>query len=214
MNKTKKNVFLKIAGLMAAVMMLATCVVAGTMAKYTSGGSTTGGLVDVAKWDIKVNSEPLDTTVELTSLDWNIAPIKTGTENNAVVADKIAPGTWGYAGIEVTNTGDVDALLKITNNPKPTSGADSTTLEFKVVAMSAAAGTSYEAMTTDVDGDLMSDGVKLAKTSGSFTIYICYKWTYSDGQDEEDTTMGKTGGQLTLNSITITATQVEPEKNT
>ncbi len=223
MNDTKKKFFLKVAGLMVAIMMLTMCIVAGTMAKYVSSGKTTGGTVTVAKWDIDVSvgegaAGDLSTTVNLGSATWIIQPIKTNTAaNNAVEANKIAPGTWGYTSIKVENKGDVDATLKVTGDPKPSSGAESGNLQFKVVAMDSA-GASYAEMTTK-DGGNLTSGVKVSKTNGVITIYICYEWKYeadgsADTNDGADTTMGTTGGELTLGTLTITATQVEPEKET
>ena len=84
MNNTKKSSLLKIAGIMLVVMMFAVCLVSGTMAKYLSSGTTSGGSVDVAKWDIDVNGNDLDTTVTLSSLSWTIEALKDGGDNEAV----------------------------------------------------------------------------------------------------------------------------------
>lgn len=218
MNKTKKKGFLKIAGIMAVMMMLATCVVSGTMAKYTSTGTTTGGSVGVAKWSIKVGEDEteLSNTVSLASLSWNIFVDETENEvdDATVIANKIAPGTWGYAAIKVTNASDVAALLKVSGNPTPTDDVvKSTNLQFKVVANEdTATKTSYGALTNKEDiVDLATTGVTLPKTNGSITIYICYQWKYASGQDDKDTEMGKAEElTLTLGTLTITAEQVVP----
>ena len=179
MNKTKKNGFLKIAGIMAAVMMMTTCVVAGTMAKYTSGGNVSGGSLDVASWNITVGGKQLTTanTSGLEDLSWNIQNIASESSAvDAVTANKMAPGTWGYAKVTVANAGDVDATLKVTNFTAP-SVTSSTNVHFKLVVMeSDTAQSTYALMQNVADGEkITTDGYTLAK-SKSITIFICYEW--------------------------------------
>lgn len=65
MNTTKKNGFLKAAGLMLAVMMLATCVLSGTMAKYSSSSKDIALEATIAKWKITANSDDISKLVSL-----------------------------------------------------------------------------------------------------------------------------------------------------
>ena len=212
MNKTKKSGLLKIAGLMAAVTMLTTCVVSGTMAKYTSEGTATGGAVNVAKWSITVGGTDIvtESEVDLSTLSWKIYDADTTQEvdENTVTAKKIAPGTWGYAEIQVQNASDVAALLKVTGATGLTSTYTSAALQSKIIVRESAA-TSYSGMTTE-SGDLTT-GVSLPK-GGNVTIFICYDWAFGTGDnDEDDTKIGNSVTQLTLGTLTITAEQAEPQ---
>lgn len=111
--ETKRSPFLKIAGGMLAVSLLTTCVISGTMAKYTSSanGSDTAR---AAKWSILVNGTDIATT-ESQNLSFNLFGTVAGDtgvhdnyvdgelDNDADVMDVdaetgdtiIAPGTMG-----------------------------------------------------------------------------------------------------------------------
>ena len=110
MNKTKKNGFLKAACMMLSATMLAACVVAGTMAKYTSNTSMSAS-ADVAKWSIQVDGDEIQElspkNLSFTIYDTNPSGEKVTDEE--VTTGKIAPGTWGYAEIDIKNAGEVDA---------------------------------------------------------------------------------------------------------
>lgn len=205
MNKTKKNVFLKVAGLMAAIMMLTTCIVAGTMAKYTSTGNQ--GIADLtpAEWHITANGNEF--TTPLTNLTWNIYDEGTTSPvaDASVTTGKIAPGTWGYATIAIKNEGEVAATLKVSEFTAPTVG--STGLVFKCVTMTETPKSYTEVSSAD---DLKTTEYALAK-EGTVNIYVCYQWQFDASQDEEDTEMGTDPTPITFGQLSITATQAEPE---
>ena len=174
MNKTKKNFFLKVAGLMAAVMMLTTCVVAGTMAKYTSTGNITGGTgVTAAKWSVKVGAGDQNDIAQagfnINDLTWNIEAIEsTSNVTDAFEPGKIAPGTWGYAEINIENASEVAAKITISCT-LPTSST--TGLTFAIMD---------ETPTSDNvahNSALASTGFTLEKDGGddTKTIYLAYK---------------------------------------
>lgn len=200
MNKTKKNGFLKVAGIMVVAMMLTTCIVSGTMAKYTSTGSTTTS-VSVAKWDIKAGGKKLDTTLD--ALNFTIYDTVedggkyTNTDEHVKEATMIAPGTWGYTTIEIKNDGDVDAAINATLS----SGAGLP--EGMTVAF--INGTAPE----NPDGVTGGTGAitQTLKPTESVTIVIAFKWVF-EGHDENDMTFAETE-TLSLGALTITATQVD-----
>ncbi len=202
MNNIKKNSFIKVACLMLLVMMMITCVLSGTMAKYVSKGTGTV-TAPVAKWEIKVNEEDATKTFTLADLEWTI--YVEGTENPVDgLSGKIAPGTWGYAEIVIENAGDVDANITV-SGLDGASNIESSGLSVKAVKMNSAP-TSY----TGATGDLPS-GVKLAK-SDTMKLYICFEWKFNDSKDDADTTIGTTKTEITFaDSFTIKAEQVQPE---
>ncbi len=211
MNKTKKNGFLKAAGLMLVVMMLATCVLSGTMAKYTSTGSAGVSALTPAKWDIQVNGSTFETG--LSTLSWTIAANKSAT--SAVDNTKMAPGTWGYAVIKVENKGEVNATLQVSKFTAPTIDDPSSGLTFGCYQQ-ASEKSSYSDITTG--GTDLSSGGNSATLApeGVAYIYVVYQWTYEVDADNnaKDTAMGKTPTEITIGSLTITATQVEPDNGT
>ncbi len=205
MNKTKKSGFLKIAGLMAAVMMLTTCVVAGTMAKYTSSGTADLADVTPAHWNITANGNALTTPVS--GLEWTI--YKEGTEqkveDSSVTSGKIAPGTWGYATIEIKNESEVAATLTVTGFTAP--DENSTGLEFGCTY-----ATDKQTTYANISGANAVSGlsnVALAK-GASIYLYVYYQWAY-DGDDTHDTALGTAAAELAFSSVlSIVADQAVP----
>lgn len=208
MNTTKKNGFLKAAGLMLVVMMLATCVFSGTMAKYSTSSGDLAVSAQVAKWSIMVGSQELK---ELSADDlkftiYDTDGDTTNTDAN-VTTDMIAPGTWGFASVEITNKSNVDA--KVTANYR----AGSTTLpKGMTVAVLDEAPTSPTQVTggssgsSTVSATLDKDG----GTTTSTSIVIAFKWDFADGvNDLDDTPFGEKAEKLSLRTLTITADQVD-----
>ncbi len=205
MIKTKKNNSFKVAGIMLASIMLVSGVVSGTMAKYTSKGTGDIPGVTPAKWDIKVADNSI-TNVDLSSISWNI--YVEGTENTPVgryaPADKIAPGTWGYATFTIQNAGEVDAEVTISEfNPTANSSEDG--LDFKVVTKDVAPKSYSDAGNAEVSSTTLTKGATM-------NVYVCYQWQYNVGtsQDTADTTLGTGAAEITFGTLTITAEQVKP----
>lgn len=209
MSKTKRNGFLKVAGLMMAVMMLAACVLSGTMAKYVSSGTVSGADLTAAKWSITVGGS--DLTAGLSSLTWNVYKEGGSDKVTGLTAGDIAPGTWGYAEIKVTNDGDVDALVKAATSGVPSSTSNN--LTFKVISRSTAPTSASEL--ENEGGNDLTTGVALAKGgTASVNIYVCYEWKFdssgsSGTYDEPDTTYGSDEQTFEFSSLTITAEQAE-----
>lgn len=202
-----KNGFLKAACLMVAVMMLAACVISGTLAKYTSSGTVSKLTLQVAKWNVTVGEHSLEFgggDIDLSSsVTWIIEPYDGVSQ--APADDTIAPGTWGYLEIPIVNNSDVDAMLKIEVTDAFTS-SDVSGMEFIVVVGDSAPSSAF-----DVD-DITSGGYEGELAIGeSINLYICFRWPF-DGDDENDTDAAETYGsnELTLTgSLTITATQAQ-----
>lgn len=115
MIKTKKNSLLKVTSLMMAVMMLMTCVLCGTIAKYVSSGTVSGVTATAGTWNITVGEEStkLENTVTLDSLTWNISNSENGSAEGSYAQGKIVPGTYGYAAIKITTPVKLMLLLKL-----------------------------------------------------------------------------------------------------
>ena len=74
-------------------------------------------------------------------------------------------------------------------------------------------GVSDTALSSYSDLDELSEypyNVGLVKTDSSINIYVCYKWKFGDGMnDEQDTSLGEEGKEFNFITLTITAEQAK-----
>ena len=203
----KKNRTMKLACVLLALVIMTSCFVGGTFAKYTS--TTTGsGTATVAKWSFTVNGSEFATT-EASTLTFNLFDTinDTGnTEDEADVADgKIAPGTAGSFALVVKNTSEVNAKYTITLTETNTSNVP---LQYSVD------GNTWVDSVTELTMDSLTD-VAIAQ-DGEATVTVYWKWGYEGGHegqtDETDTALG-IAAQGTAPTVviaaTLTATQVD-----
>lgn len=102
----KKSYASRLGVLAVALTLVTTCLVGGTMAKYTTTAEGTGSGT-VAKFDvgIQVNGKDLaKSAVEIPNLFTTGREAGNGTN---VVENKLAPGTSGYFDLSVTNNSEV-----------------------------------------------------------------------------------------------------------
>lgn len=114
----KKNKMMRIASVLLVAVLLSTCAISGTFAKYTSSGSATA-TATIAKWDIQLKGAAITNDVEFSLVDTWVNTNETVTDS---VADKkIAPGTSGSGEIVLENKSEVaaeiDASFVPTGNP-------------------------------------------------------------------------------------------------
>ena len=102
----KKNKMMRIASVLLVAVLLSTCVISGTFAKYTSTfeGEDTA---KVAKWDVSTVDKDSQT------FTFNLFNTINDTQNDAaetdVTTDKIAPGTKGSFTITLASKSEVTA---------------------------------------------------------------------------------------------------------
>ena len=208
MNETKRKGFLKLAVIMLIIMMLALCVVAGTLAKYTSTGSGTIS-VEVATWDIEAGGTQLKDTLTLGDFHiYDTVNTEGMVADDQVTTGKIAPGTWGYYAIKVENKGDVDAIVSAKIDGTPTLPMGMTV---KVLSLE----TDPEKFEDFSFSSASWSDVTLNKNGGSnvdTTVYVVFEWVFENGttNDEDNTKYGTSESALeSLGTLTITATQVD-----
>lgn len=207
MEKTKHSPFMRIAGIVLGASLLMTCVISGTLAKYTSSATGTAAAT-VAKWSVEVNGTDIaknDTVTFDLFNTINEADITT-TEDN-VAGDKIAPGTGGSFALKIDNGSEVDAkytlALEETNNSNvPIQySLDKTTWTDDLTAIN----------TNQTD-------VALSKETGTKTVTVYWRWMFEGttngahaGQtDENDTGLGIAGTAPAVQiAASFTATQVD-----
>ena len=108
----KKNKMMRIASVLLVAVLLSTCAISGTFAKYATTASASA-TASVAKWDVKLGGTAITNSFTFDLFD--TITEENGVDAEAHVADgKIAPGTAGSFTITVKNDSDVDAEYTVT----------------------------------------------------------------------------------------------------
>ena len=94
----KKNKMMRIASVLLVAVLLSTCAISGTFAKYISTASSSDKAT-VAKWDVKVEDAKLG--VENTTFTFDI------------FGEKLAPGMSGSFELNISNASEVSAIYSI-----------------------------------------------------------------------------------------------------
>lgn len=217
----KKNTTMRIAALLFVAVLMTTCVISGSFAKYVTSGSVSDS-ARVAKFGVTVN-----TTSDLFSQTYAKDDTTFTVNANSVSASAkvVAPGTEGditsaslsgtpevavrvsYDNVDLALTGwTVSSAyycpLVITVNSTDIDGADYT---------SAAA---FEAAVEDAIEDVTNDyaaGTNLATGAGSSALSVSWSWPFEvSGNDDEDTALGNavTAPTVAL-SYDMTVTQID-----
>lgn len=106
----KKNKMMRFASVLLVAVLLSTCAISGTFAKYTSTASGTA-TAKVAKWDVKVAGETA--TFNFNLFD-TLKESDGSSAEGDVDAGVIAPGTSGEFTITVKNDSQVNAKYTVT----------------------------------------------------------------------------------------------------
>ena len=207
----KKNHAARLGALALALTLVSTCLMGGTLAKYTTTGTGTA-TATVAKWVFNANNAAADTkkfeNINLgDTLNYKVTDIKTGV---------IAPGTEGKFDIELNGTGSkvgIDYTIEITKaaitmqNKELPSNLVFSTKEIK----EGNTGNSLDKLSSE-SGSLLSGTIDYKDSKMEKTITIYWKWPYAtstEGADIKDT--NDSGIENITLDITVTGTQVVPE---
>ena len=234
----KKNVMMRAASALLVAVLLTTCAISGTFAKYTT--STTGfDKARVAYWGFDQDAA---TTIEL--FDGEYANVKTSGEVDDF-SKVIAPGTsksatfaFGYTNYKTDEIKAPEVAYKFTVDPAITGDYDSldanTNFKWTLKAPGVTEATKYstvdellaavKALSGESDGEKVYKAGELpsAFTSADETYTIGWEWVFDTAdddttdkdemaeQDAKDTAMGnaQTLENVTF-TITISATQVD-----
>lgn len=193
MEKAKRSPFMRIAGVMLGASLLMTCVISGTLAKYTSA-ATGSATATVAKWSVEVNGTDITKKDTVTFDLFNtVNEADTEAAENNVVAGKIAPGTGGSFALKIDNKSEVDAVytmaLTETNN---SSVPIQYSLDKDVWA------DDLTAINTD------QTDVALDKETGTKTVTVYWRWMF-DGTDD-----GAPAGQTDLTDTALGTADTAP----
>ena len=198
----KKNKMMRIASVLLVAVLLSTCAISGTFAKYTST-STGSSSARVAVWDFTIGSTDITTsntfTFDLFTTAYTEENVdKDGLANNAVV---IAPGTQGNATVTLTNNTEVNANYAV----------DFTANENGIPLQWSTNGSDWENDISDLD--ITATAINMG---GSANITIYWKWAFETdsvvGTDQSDIIDTNLGTATTLAEVefsaAVTVTQV------
>ncbi len=217
----KTNKMMRIAGFLLVAVMLSTCVISGTFAKYTS---TTAGTdtARVAKWQFKIDTDDTVVTSKTFTFDLfnTVADTADASEtNDANVADAtdskaiIAPGTQGSFEIKLENLSEVSARYGIAF----TGDLKNVPVELQITQGNAEVTDNGWKNTIAGINVAIADANKLTYsdgTAGSGNDYVSYtvhwRWVFGDpSNNTSDTTLGLAGTAEPTVTATITVEQVD-----
>lgn len=218
----KKNVMMRVASILLVAVLISTCVISGTYAKYVTA-ETGSDTARVAKWGVEIVPQNdtfghyyLNADDNSVTSTYTVDTCSVASGNGEKV---VAPGTKGsMASILLSGTPEVDVKvtytadlvltgweyegvakycpLKITVGTQEYSinvGDDAADLEAEVEAAVLAYTKSYEAGT-----DLAAQGADALK--------ISWEWPYESGHDDADTALGDQAADGNAATITLTVT--------
>ena len=205
-----KNRMMRIASVLLVAVLLSTCVISGTYAKYASeytGEST----ARVAKWAFTfandVNDEKNEFTFDL--FEYTDASVDV---NGAEDRDKvIAPGTTGSFALEITNASEVSAKYKVTLEAE---NADNIPIEYSLVGGESAQDWTQDITQLNVFKDKQSNeidngfaSIAYGETADTITVY--WRWVFENSTDDDDTTLGEAGTATVTVTATVNVEQVD-----
>lgn len=211
----KKNIMLRLSAVLLVAVLLTTCVISGTWAKYVSTGTATDE-ARVAKWGVKVTAE--------TYADDQLEADLSTAENEILIdvnSELLAPGSGiKFASINVTGTPEV--AVKVTYSATLTfdgwtvESNDYMPLVFVVNGVEHKDST-MAGLKDKVESAIASytkeyeEGTDLASKAAQELTVSCY-WAY-EGDNTKDTALGDAaaaGNAPTVSlSITATVTQID-----
>ncbi len=203
----KTNTMMRVASVLLVAVLLSTCAIAGTYAKYVS--TTTGtDSARVAKWDFKVNGTTANSNTFTFNLFETILDTDKSGEDDITPADGtiIAPGTQGSFEIVLKNDSEVTAKYAIDYTVTNTNNIP--------VQFSVDNGASWSSDLADVSA---TDATELAASTGTTTIIVQWRWAFERGNDDAekntnnaaDTTLGLAGSAELKVEAKITVEQVD-----
>lgn len=209
MEKTKKSLLLRSAGVLMGVSILSTCVLGGTLAKYTTSGKGTAS-ASVAKFDVKLNGSTIKSTEDVTlNLFDTVYDSATGINplaDDEVASGKIAPGTWGKTDLTVKN--DSEVAIKYTLSIEKNDGADDAMLNRLQFSTN---GEDWDTL-ENINAALSGASKELAIGADEETQSLYWQWEFEKPSDVDDTNLGTAAAAASaakaLVDVTVTAEQI------
>ena len=203
----KKNNVMRIASALLVAVLLTTCAISGTFAKYTTNFSGNSA-ARVAKWGF---DDPSEVTFDLFADTYNNGAIASQGDDNV-----IAPGASGSFSITLVEAEEVRATevayrfnVDITKSNE-TNDVLLAKLVWKLDGQKVGTNGTFEELQAAINA---LDGEYLPGTAPSATtLNISWEWVFeveSNTTDASDTELGVNGEYVVEISFTFSATQIE-----
>ena len=210
----KKNTMMRIASCLLIAVLMTTCVISGTFAKYTSDATATSS-ARVALWKFTTSTDGTDNIAQTeaftfdlfdTVLDSDVTneeeDVKEGTSE--VI---IAPGTSGMASVVLTNASEVNATYEVAF----TATGDGAVTDDKIPLQWSTNGTSW---VNDISAlDISTTAINMGDDA---TITVYWKWAFesdtvvdTDQTNAGDTALGIDAAAAVTFTAVVTMTQVD-----
>lgn len=212
----KKFCTSRIGVLAAALTLVTTCLVGGTMAKYTTKAEGTGNGT-IAKFDVDITAADEAVKGTLNNLFTTAREAGNGTN---VVQDKLAPGTSGHFDLAVTNKSDVAVKVSNVTLAKATGSAE-VPIKFAVTDNEAAEPTAasfkdIDNISSEITNKLNDTTISWDSTNDGNAKSVCIWWQWAEGitaaDHTADTKLGTaaaSGAAQTYGvNVSVTAEQV------
>ena len=209
----KKNVMMRVASALLVAVLMTTCAISGTFAKYTTS-ATGSDSARVAKWGIEITG--------LSATNAMFADVYKNGESEVVVKAEtkvVAPGTSGNFGT-ITIAGDpevafetvYDVSFDLGDNWK-VEGVEYCPIVFKVNSTSFKLGVGGIDSIEDLENaviEAVEDLSATYDTEGSVneTITVEWEWAFTGNDDAKDTILGNSFNATINFAITCSVNQV------
>lgn len=197
----KKNKMMRLASALLVAVLLTTCAISGTFAKYVSEASVTDQ-ARVAKWGWG------DTSISLDLFDDTYGDTVDASDD----ANVIAPGTSKKATLVWTPAGsfapEVDYVLSFAVNATIPAEIEAELDWTLSIDGTETAYTTFAALEAALEAKTYNGDA--AAVGPTVNIEIGWVWSFNGGDDVADTTLGNDGTLKSLSvTVTMTATQVD-----
>ena len=226
----KKNIMMRVASALFVSVLLSTCAISNTFAKYVSTGSSENS-ARVAKWGVTVTGTPGMFATKYATDDTSFT---LATDTVLSTEDVVAPGTGGtMTNFTITGTPEVavrvnfEGKLELGDKWKDNNGSYYCPIEI-TVGDTAFKGTSYASASefeNAVNGKIAAFSKDYAANTNLSTIgadapSISWAWAFEDNddvnkdvKDVKDTYLGNqaaAGNAATISlNVTATVTQID-----
>lgn len=197
----KKNVMMRVASALLVAVLMTTCAISGTFAKYTTSGSATDN-ARVAKWGV---------TVEVTGTQAFLNNYESGDVVSSVTEEKVvAPGTNGtLATAEITGMPEVKVNVKREATLELTGWTINTEFYCPIVikvGSNTVSGLDYDnatAFIAAVEALLDYDQDIEANQDLDYQVEVTWEWAFN-GDDAKDTKLGDAAAAGSPSTIKFT----------
>lgn len=231
----KKNKMMRLASVLLVAVLISTCAISGTFAKYVTNG-TAKSEARVAKFGVKVAAEGnLFSTEYTTENTADVAKIGTNSVISSNEDKVVAPGTSGSL-TKTMITGKPEVAVRVTNEATVTlenwtvegkfycpivitvNGTDVDTSDCENAEQFASAvKTAIDATTAEYEAN--TDFGNLTEAQAAKGLSVSWKWPFytDDGADKKDTALGDAAAGIPEDAqaatisinVTTTVTQID-----